>query len=159
MKAEVHAFSIYSLILSSLQEEHFRSIMKTKSCKTGNRQLLKSQIIALIFMMATFPSYGQSSKSKIVDYANVDYSQASNILDPDTLTQDRRAIFFHFVKLTHDETKNLEPLKIKAEFAKLGIKTTDRTRFVAAYSFYSSSMTNHKKSCEQWESFKDLAPK
>jgi len=62
------------------------------------------------------------------------------------------------VKLSNKEVKDLEPQQIKVEFAKIGITTDENDRFADAFSFFYSSMKNHKKSCEQWESFKDLKP-
>lgn len=114
-----------------------------------NRQTPKKRWIALMLGMMLIPSI----------HAQVDYSARSNILDPDTLRGDQKQIFWHFVKLTHEEVQALEPLEIKEEFVKLGIETKERARFVAAYTFFDTSMTNHKKSCEQWEYFKDLSPK
>jgi len=102
------------------------------------------------------------TESSKVDYSKVDYSIASNIIkNPEKLTGDEKTIFYHpyFLKLTHDEAKNLKPLEIKEEFEKLGIFLTDKERFNRAWNFYDLSVVFHKKSCEQWESFKDLAPK
>lgn len=95
------------------------------------------------------------------DYSNVDYSAPSNIIKhPKQLTGDEKAIFYHpyFLKLTSEETKNLDPFKVKEEFAKLGITTDENDRFVDAYIFYKTYYRGHKKSCENWEYFKDLAP-
>ena len=121
---------------------------------TENRQV-KFSFLILLFAVFLLPLKisAQEKKSKI------DYSVKSNILNPDTIKGDNKLIFWHFVGLTHKEAKELEPLKVKAEFEKLGILTDERARFVKALSFYDCSMTNHKKSCEQWESFNDLAPK
>ncbi len=100
--------------------------------------------------------------TKKLDYSKVDYSARSNIIKhPERLKGDEKAIFYHlfFLKLTHDEAKNLEPLKVKEEFAMLGITLIEKDRFLDAYTFYDAVLVFHKKSCEQWESFKDLAPK
>lgn len=94
----------------------------------------------------------------IYSQPKIDYSVKSNILNPDTLKDDQKLIFWHFVELTHKQAKELEPLQVKAEFDKLGI-SSDRKRFGKAAKFFLTTMKNHKKSCEQWESFKDLAPK
>jgi hypothetical protein len=114
---------------------------------TINRQ--KKRWIVLMFCMMLIPSI----------QAQVDYSTKSNILNPDTLRGDQKKVFWHFVKLSHKETEELEPLEIKVEFAKIGITTDENDRFVDAYFFYAGTMTNHKKSCENWASFKDLSPK
>jgi len=90
----------------------------------------------------------------------VDYSARSNIIkNPEKLKGDEKAIFYHpyFLKLTYKEAKNLKPLKLKEEFGKLGIIAKENDRFMNAYSFF-VTVRNHKKSCEQWESFKDLSP-
>lgn len=104
------------------------------------------------------PMSGQAQSDK----TKIDYSKRSNILNPDTLQGDQKKIFWRpfFLKLSSEETKNLDPFKVKEEFAKLGIGTSERARFVAAYSFYLSYLKGHKKSCENWHfHFKDLAPK
>jgi len=96
------------------------------------------------------------------DYSGVDYSAKSNIIkNPEKLTGDEKVIFYHpyFLKLSHEEAKSLEPLKIKEEFAKIGILTSNKERFQEAYLFFRSDNTAHKKSCENWIYFKDLAPK
>ena len=124
----------------------------TKNSRQAFKQLL---ILCLIIFGFSFQSFSQSGTSN----NPINYAQKSNILDPDTLKGDQKLIFDYFVKLTYQQAKDLEPLKIKEGFAQLGITTNENDRFVAAYSFYASSMTNHKKSCEQWASFKDLAPK
>ena len=95
------------------------------------------------------------------DYSNVDYSIGSNIIEyPKKLIGDEKAIFYHpyFLKLTSKEARHLDPFKVKEEFAKLGITTKENDRFIDAYSFFKTDCWSHKKSCEQWESFKDLAP-
>lgn len=91
-------------------------------------------------------------------YAQVDYSARSNILNPDSLRADQKKIFWHFVKLTHEEACDVKPLEVKAEFAKLGITTSDRARFVSAFNFFDSDVIYHKKSCENIASFNDLKP-
>ncbi len=136
-----------------------------------NRQAFKNKL--LILFLATFCLSLQSCAQKETktqqttkeeakpDYSKVDYSARSNIIKrPKELTGDEKAIFYHpyFLKLTSDEAKNLEPLEIKAEFAKLEIETKERDRFVKAYSFFRIKYWGHKVSCEQWESFKELAP-
>jgi hypothetical protein len=134
---------------------------------TGNRQTFKIKLLILFFagFLLSLQSCGQETKKEKekpkTDYSNVDYSQKSNILDPDTLQGDQKKIFWHpyFLKLTNEEAKDIEPLKVKEEFAKLGIETAENDRFLDAYSFFLSDVVSHKKSCEQWESFKDLAPK
>ncbi len=100
----------------------------------------------------------ESTKS---DYSNVDYSARSNIIkNPEQLTGDEKAIFYHpyFLKLTHEEAENLKAIEVKTEFEKLGITTKENDRFLDAYTFYDAVLIFHKKSCEQYESFKDLAP-
>ncbi len=129
---------------------------------TENRQKFKTTLLILFFAGFCLPMSGlaQNSETKI-DYSNVDYSKKSNILNPDTLRGDQRKIFYHayFLKLTSKEAENVEPLKIKEEFAKLGITLKEDKRFGEAFSFYDAFIIYHKKSCENWEYFKDLAPK
>jgi hypothetical protein len=124
---------------------------------TENRQALKTSLLILFFAGICLPMSGQAQSEK----TKIDYSKRSNILNPDTLQGDQKKIFWHpyFLKLSSEKTKNLDPFKVKEEFAKLGIETKERARFVAAYSFLDNYCWGHKKSCEQWESFKDLAPK
>ena len=90
--------------------------------------------------------------------SKIDYSIKSNILDPDTLKGDQKLVFYHFVKWTHKQVKELKTLELKKEFEKMGIKTTNQKKFKNAYYFFRIGMTCHKKSVEQWEHFKDLAP-
>lgn len=80
----------------------------------------------------------------------IDYSKPSRILNPDTLTGDNKAIFDHFVKLSSEEVKTMQPMVIKEEFAKLGLTTEERQRFINAFSFFVNTSTNHKISCENW---------
>jgi len=122
---------------------------------TENRQLIRIKILILILFGGFYLQHGFSQEQK----SKIDYSIKSNILDPDTLKGDQKTIFWHFVKLTHEQAEEMKPLEIKAEFAKLGILTTDKSRFQEAFLFFRSDNTAHKKSCEQWESFKDLSPK
>ena len=143
--------------------------MKTKSLKQKVRQTLKTKL--LILFLATFnlglQSCAQKTETKTEqttkpDYSNVDYSIGSNIIEyPEKLTGDEKAIFYHpyFLTLTSEQARNLDPFKVKEEFTKLGITTKENDRFVDAYSFFKTDCWAHKKSCEQWESFKDLAPK
>ena len=101
-------------------------------------------------------------EAKTINESSVDYSKASNIIkEPEKLTGDERAIFYnpYFLKLTHKEAQNLSPKEIKKEFEKMGITTNYRDRFNNALTFYDVTLINHKKSIENWESFKDLAPK
>lgn len=118
------------------------------------RQTFKKQTIIFLLTIFWLPhlSHAQTTDTKI------DYSIKSNILDPDTLTGDRQAVFWHFVDLTSQEAKDLPPLKIKEEFGKLGITTSEVSRFKAAFSFFQIDLIFHKVSCEQWASFLDLEP-
>ncbi len=118
--------------------------MRTKS-------ILTSFFLA-IFLFSGATVFSQSS-------SGIDYSQKSNFIDPDTLSEDFKAIFWHFVDLKSEQVMDTTPEKLKAEFAKLGLVPEEKERFYQAYKFYSLTMEAHKKSCEQWESFKDLAPK
>lgn len=122
--------------------------MKTrvKNSHQANRKLLF--LIILTTGLLNFNGYSQQ----------IDYSKKSNILNPDTLKGDQKLIFWHFVKLTHEEAKSMTPQEIKTGFEKLGITTDQRARFVAAYSFFLNYIRGHKKSCEQWQHFKDLEP-
>lgn len=121
------------------------------------RQAFKSTLLFLIFagICLSISVQAQSDKTKI------DYSKRSNILNPDTLRGDQKKIFWHpyFLNLPSKEAIDLDSFRIKEEFSQLGIKTEEKERFLDAYSFYLSDIVSHKKSCEQWESFKDLAPK
>jgi hypothetical protein len=136
---------------------------------TENRQTKKHlSTIILAGLLLPFYSCGQENKpvkpkteTDSADYFQVNYAKASNIVkEPEKLTGDEKAIFYHpyFLKLTSKQTKNLKPLKIKKEFAKLGITLKENDRFVDAYIFFRTYYIGHKVSCEQWESFKDLAP-
>jgi len=117
-------------------------------------------VVLLVISTACGQEKTKKSKEQKPDYSNVDYAKKSNILNPDTLQGDQRKIFYHpyFLKLTSKKARNLDPFKVKAEFAILGITTDQRARFVAAYSFFLTFYIGHKKSCENWEYFKDLAP-
>jgi len=122
-------------------------------------KILKTIAVALLL---TTTACAQNTETKTIEpIKRPDYSIGSNIIEnPEKLSGDEKAIFYHpfFLKLTHEEAKNLEPLEIKEEFAKLEITTKENDRFMSAFSFF-VSMRNHKKSCENWEYFKDLAPK
>lgn len=89
----------------------------------------------------------------------VDYSTKSNVINPDTLMGDEKAIFWHFVDKTSQELKTMLPAQIKADFAILGLLPEERQRFVEAYSFFVNRVEAHKVDCEMWEDFKYLAPK
>ncbi|OFY47792.1 MAG: hypothetical protein A2W85_13395 [Bacteroidetes bacterium GWF2_41_31] len=119
-----------------------------------SRQAIKKAILILTLIGGFYLHNGFSQEKK----SRIDYSIKSNILNPDTLKGDQKVIFWHFVKLTHEQAEEMKPLEIKAEFAKLGILTTDKSRFQEAFLFFRSDNTAHKKSCEQWEFFKDLSP-
>lgn len=119
-----------------------------------NRQSLKSFNVLLILTCLLFSNINYAQENK-----KVNYSQASNILDPDTLIGDNKKVFWHFVKLSHAETKALTPTQILNEFKKLGIFRKERARFVAAYGFTRITMTGHKKSCENFAYFDFLKPK
>jgi hypothetical protein len=137
------------------------------------RQTLKTKLSMLVlagFILCTLQSCAQNSETKPAKKTNQttkkvvtpDYSKASNIIkNPAKLKGDEKAIFYHpyFLKLSHQETKNLNPFKVKEEFTKLGITTDEKERFQVAFSFFRATYTSHKKSCENWESFKDLASK
>lgn len=129
-----------------------------------NILFMKALNLLFIAFLLTFQSCAQEPAKKTEttnpDYSNVDYSAKSNIIDPDTLRGDQRKIFYHpyFLKLTSKETRNLDPFKVQEEFEKLGIVKEERARFVSSYSYFLTYYLGHKKSCEQWESFKDLAP-
>jgi len=115
-----------------------------------NRQI--SLAMLCFFLIAT-------CISAQLDTTKIDYAKRSNILNPDTLQGDNLAIFKCFVKLSSEEAENLDPMIIKEEFAEIGITIKENDRFVDALTFYDITMKYHKISCEQWESFKDLAPK
>ncbi len=122
-----------------------------------NRQKRTRKVFIVLLAMYGVPltSSGQTTQKKS---SEVNYSVKSNILNPDTLRGDQKKIFWHFVEYSHEEIEALEPLFIKTEFEKLGIYTTDNDRFLDAYIFFDTDMIYHKKSCEQWEAFKDLKP-
>lgn len=115
---------------------------------------IKKQTIILFLAIFWLPqlSFAQDTKPKI------DYSIKSNILDPDTLRGDRKAVFWHFVSLSSQEAKDIPALQMKEEFAKLGITTDQRARFVAAYTFFRVDVKGHKISVEQWQHFLHLKP-
>lgn len=119
------------------------------------RQTFKKQTISLLLAILGLPllSHAQTTETKI------DYSIKSNILDPDTLTGDRKVIFWHFVDLSSQEAKDLPALEMKEEFEKIGITTDQRNRFVAAYTFFRVDIKSHKISVEQWQHFIYLKPK
>jgi len=121
-----------------------------------SRQAIKTSILVLIFAVFLLPQISAQNKEK---YKDCIYAKKSNILNPDTLKADQKKIFWHFVKLTHKQAEELEPLRIKAEFKKLGITPKERARFVKSFSFFDSAVISHKKSCENWQSFRSLAPK
>lgn len=124
-------------------------------------KIFKTLIVAFLLLYSCSQNSAKKKPESKSDYSNVDYSKASNIIkNPEKLTGDEKAIFYHpfFLKLTSEEARDLDPFITKDEFEKLGIKTDQRDRFVAAYSFYKIYYLGHKVSCEQWESFKDLAP-
>ena len=118
---------------------------------------MKSQKIRQISlaMLCLFLIFASASAQ--TNTSEINYAKRSNILNPDTLQGDNLAIFECFVKLSSKESENLDPMIIKEEFAEIGIVVDENDRFLDAYFFY-RTMVNHKISCEQWESFKDLAP-
>lgn len=122
---------------------------------TENRQLIRIKILILILFGGFYLQHGFSQEQK----SKIDYSIKSNILDPDTLKGDQKTIFWHFVKLSSIEVEEMNPLKVKEEFKKLGITLLEDERFGKAYIFLDTDILYHKKSVEQWESFRDLAPK
>jgi len=143
---------------------------KYKPLRRGRRynilfmKVLKT--IAIVLLLTTTAcaqkSETKTTETKKTDYSGVDYSIGSNIIEyPEQLTGDEKDIFYHpyFLKLTHEEAKNLDPFKVKEEFAKLGITLNEDERFGKAFSFYDAVLVYHKKSCENFEYFKDLAPK
>ncbi len=121
--------------------------------KQKNRQSEFLKILLITLFFTGILCLNGQAQSKI------DYSIKSNILDPDTLKKgsNEYRIFWHFVKWTHEEVKEIEALKLKAEFEKIGITTKDE-KFDAAYSFFDIKMKYHKRSVENFEHFKDLAP-
>ena len=128
-----------------------------------NRQKLKRQLLILI-LTAMFIPLASSGQTKIQNRKTekTDYVKASNIIKhPENLTGDKKAIFYHpfFLKLTSEETRHLNPFKVKEEFAKLGITTDENDRFVDAYSFLKTYCWGHKKSCENFSYFDFLKPK
>lgn len=123
---------------------------------TENRHQVKTSLlilIATVLIVPLFLVHGQE-KNKDCIYAN-----KSNILNPDTIqNQDFRNIFWHpyFLKLSSKDMVEMKPIKIKEEFKKLGITLLEDERFAKAYSFFASSMINHKISCEQWSEIQYL---
>lgn len=126
------------------------------------RQKKTRQLLILILIATLLPLYGiGQSKTTEKEKSKIDYLKASNkIKEPWKLKGDKKTIFYHpyFLKLNSEEVRHLDPLKVKKEFAKLGITTSQNDRFVEAYTFFKIEFWGHKKSCENWESFKDLAP-
>ncbi len=121
-----------------------------------NRQKLSFLILIIAVFMLPMKISAQKQ-----NYQNCIYAKRSNIIDPDTLKPnfDEYKIFWHFVKLTYKQLKELEPLEIKAEFKKIGITTKENDRFVDAYSFFDTRVIGHKKSCENIQHFDFLKPK
>lgn len=121
----------------------------------------KTLIVAMLLLANCAQNSAKKQPEPKPNYSNVDYSAGSNIIEyPEKLTGDEKAIFYHpfFLKLTSEETRNLDPFKVKEEFEKLGITTKQRARFVSTYSFLKTDCWAHKKSCENWEYFKFLKP-
>lgn len=121
---------------------------------TARENTFRLMLLPVLFFGFLGTTFAQSKAPKI------DYSGRSNFINPDTLTGDQKAIFWHFVKLTSEEVMSkYTPAELKLEFAKLGITPKERQRFFEAYKFYSLTMEAHKKSCENWEEFKYLDPR
>lgn len=116
-------------------------------------QKFRQVTLVVLCLFLSITSLKSQTKTKI------DYSINSNILHPDTLNGDQKAIFWCFAELSSEEIENLDPIIIKEKFAGIGITLKEDKRFGRAFIFYDTTMKNHKISCEQWESFKDLAPK
>lgn len=111
----------------------------------------------LLFLSVTFlPSNDLFSQAETT---KIDYTKESNIINPKALKGDEKAVFWHFAKLSSQEHKELGADAIKSAFANLGLHTNERKRFLKAYFFLVNDVEGHKKDCELWESFKDLAPK
>ena len=90
--------------------------------------------------------------------SKIDYSIKSNILDPDTLKGDQKLVFDHFIKWTHKQADKIKPQELRDELESIGIKISNKNRFQKAFFFFDIYVIAHKKSVENWESFKDLAP-
>jgi hypothetical protein len=121
--------------------------------KQKNRQRNSFLIFALLACTVfAFPVFSQK---KIV---KVDYSKRSNILNPDTLSNKyQKMVFKHFIKHSNEDLNKMEIADIKRELLSIGIPK-DKKSFGAAASFFLITLKNHKKSCEQFAEFNDLAP-
>lgn len=126
--------------------------MNLKAQNGGSKMQTIRIILITLFLIGINSLTGQAQ-------SEIDYSIKSNFLNPDTLKKgsNEYRIFWHFVKWTHKEADEIEILTLKAEFEKVGITTKDK-EFNSAYLFFKSVVVFHKKSVEQWEHFKDLAP-
>ena len=131
----------------------------TRRCNILFMKILKTIALALLLTTTACAQKTETNSAKKPDYSNVDCSVRTDIINPDTLQGDQKRIFWHFVKLTHEEIKNLEPLKIKEEFTKLGIITDEREKFVSAVSFFITYYRGHKMACENLAYFDFLKPK
>jgi len=128
-----------------------------------NRQILYIIVFAIfLFSLQSCAQKNQdkSKEAKKEDYLkNVDYSIRSDIINPDTLKGDQKLIFWHFVKLNYKEVEEMTPIKVKAEFEKIGIETKANDRFADAHIFYRTYYRGHKKACENLAYFEFLKPK
>lgn len=132
-----------------------------------NRQTFSTKLSILFITLSLFSlqSCAQKSKDKTKqtnkeDYLKiVDYSIRTDIINPDTLKGDQKRIFWHFVKLNYKEVEEMTPIKVKAEFEKIGIETKANDRFADAYIFYKTYYRGHKKACENLAYFEFLKPK
>ena len=93
-----------------------------------------------------FPKKEREKKSTI------DYSKASNILDPDTLTDDRKSIYEYFKDWTFEQMDTITPREINIALTSevVGIMPKQEySRYKSSISFF-QSLRYHKKSVENW---------
>jgi len=117
-------------------------------------EIRQTKTLVFIFTIFFLPFFTQAQDKA----PEIDYSIRSNILNPDTLKGDQKAIFKHFIKLSSKEVEEMPPLKVKDEFAKLGITLLEKDRFSKAWDFLDLKVLYHKKDVELWQEFTDLAP-
>ncbi len=155
----------YLRLLLDWVHASFKSKLTCLRTPDTNRYIMKRakfrlnrQVILILALFAIFIFHSEITNAQ--KHLDCIYAKKSNILNPDTLKlgSDKYKIFWHFVKYTNKEIKDYPPLEVKAEFKKLGITLKDDSRFSKAYIFFDTSLKNHKKSCENIASFKDLAP-
>ncbi len=117
---------------------------------------MKIRLFAFSLLTLSFLLFGANNLG--AQSSKINYTIHSNVINPDTLKGDQKAIFWHFKNESSNELKSMNADKLKAEFATLGLYPKDKDRFTEAYFFFVGNLTYHKKDCEMWEEFKYLKP-